>query len=407
MRTVYRRVSASGLDVAAKCESSFALPAVDQESGADAVAGTERHRFIDFFADAWNETHNVAEARERALAQLTPGGSWVKACRGIDLDAQVRLHGGGPVAASIAHGQAYAFNPETREVAELGTMQQRTYRHEEPWVCGTYDWLMFAPLGSIPTLVDFKGSMRATPAQRNLQTAFYASCIAKVHGFSRMRVELRYIDEDGSVSTDAAELDEWDFEGTFETVSAIVGNVNEARAAIAAGQQAPQRVGSWCSFCPSLRVCPAQINAMVALLEEGDRVAVSTVGIDPFMAGKLWVRVEGVIDLAERLKASLRERAITDGQLTLPGGERLVAVPTSRVSINVDAALPLLRGIVGDRAESLVEVDRSISPGTIDRLVREVAAAEGSKIKVVGERIWKELAPAVRQSSFVQLRVKK
>jgi len=77
------------------------------------------------------------------------------------------------------------------------------------------------------------------------------------------------------------------------------------------------------------------------------------------------------------------------------------------VTVNVDVALPLLRGIVGDRAESLVEVDRSIPVSTIDKVVRELAAAEGKSIKATGEKVWREIAPALKQSTFVQLRVKK
>ena len=407
LRTAHRRVSASGLDVARRCPSSFVLPAVDTGSSDAATAGTDRHRFLDEFATHWSKYGDIHAARAEALAlaeERTPGASWLPTLRAIDLEEQLQM--GDSIASTVRTGQGYAYHPETQAVEPLGGVENRAYTHGEPWISGTYDWLML-DRGDTPTLVDYKGSMRTTPAKDNLQLAFYAACVAKAHGYRQMHVELRYIHDDGQVFRDRATLDEWDLAYSLDRVSRIAADVASARAAYEAGHLPAMSIGTHCSWCPSLRMCPAQITALREVLDNGAREALDTVGLTPELAGQAWVRIEGVIALADRIKSALRERAVTEGGLPLPDGDRLAAVSVSRATIDADVALPLLRELVGDRADSLVQVERKIENASIDRIATELAKASGGKIKDHKERLWQALEPAVTRSSYTQLKVKK
>ena len=222
-----------------------------------------------------------------------------------------------------------------------------------------------------------------------------------------MHVELRYIHDDGQVFRDRATLDEWDLAYSLDRVSRIAADVASARAAYEAGHLPAMSIGTHCSWCPSLRMCPAQITALREVLDNGAREALDTVGLTPELAGQAWVRIEGVIALADRIKSALRERAVTEGGLPLPDGDRLAAVSVSRATIDADVALPLLRELVGDRADALVQVERKIENASIDRIATELAKASGGKIKDHKERLWQALEPAVTRSSYTQLKVKK
>ena len=131
------------------------------------------------------------------------------------------------------------------------------------------------------------------------------------------------------------------------------------------------------------------------------------VGLAAELAGQAWVRIEAVVALAERITSSLRERAITEGGLPLPGGDRLAPVAVSRSTIDPEVALPILRGLVGDRADALVLVERKIENTAIDRVATELARASGEKIKDHKDRLWKALEPALSRSSYTQLKVRK
>ena len=396
--TTFRRVSASGLDTAQKCPASFALNAVDQESGAAAVAGTGRHAFLDAFAGSWNAHHDVARARDEALATVPQDAPWRAACEGIDLVAQVEG------VTLIEVGLAFAYHPETGDVGDLGPVSARDYSPPLPWVCGTLDWVAHRDGGGI-TLIDFKGQTEAEPAARNLQLGFYAACYAKTRNVPEMRVELRYISDMGAVRVDGADLDAWDFDATLQRVTRICEDVDAARLAAEAGKPVPMRLGTHCTYCPCKVVCPAQIEGARSLLMygEGDLPAIPT--LSAAQAGSAWVRVTNGIALLERIERLLRERALAQGGLPLPDGESLVVVSQERKSLDAAEALPILRALVGDRVEELIE--RSISTTVVTALGGELGLSRG-QTKAAGQAaIWEALAPATKRTTTQSLRVKK
>ena len=123
-------------------------------------------------------------------------------------------------------------------------------------------------------------------------------------------------------------------------------------------------------------------------------------------AGKAWVKVQQYRQVLDRIEGALRERAMVRG-LPLPDGSRLVVQESARRVLDVDKTLPVLRGLVGDRAESFVE--RSIASSVVESIAREVDKARGEKLTTTREAVWSQLreGKAVKESTYVQLRVKK
>lgn len=421
MSAGYRRLSASGLDVAAKCPGSCALPAVDVGSTPDQVAGSRRHELLDQFAALWSRHGDADRAAAEVLVRtkvedddeegddeddgddVKAASAWVETMHRIDLPQQLTSRG--RVACRVETGLSFGLNLETGEVIDLGKVEGRAYTRDDGWVCGTADWLLHFADGGPPVLVDFKGSKRATAARDNLQTAFYAGCVASLRGYPAMDVELRYIEEDGSVYVDSTRGDEWWLEGGLGRIIEVGRDVESARAAARAGEIPPIQAGSHCRNCASLRVCPAQTRALAALVSAGDDVSV--LGLSPEKAGAAWVKVEALMELLKRLKGALKERAITDGGLPLGAGEQLVPVRSLRRKVRADRAIPMLRDLFGDRVDSAI--DMSIKSAKIDRLAVEVVREKGGKMAAAKAELWKRLTDggAVTETSFVQLRSRK
>lgn len=422
MSAGYRRLSASVLDVAARCPGSCALPEVDVESSPDQVAGTRRHKVLDDFAAAWSrhgdadraaadvllalkgdDTQEGEEDEDEEDEETKAASAWLETMHRLDMPQQLTSRG--RVAIRVETGLSFGLNLQTGEVVDLGRVDGRAYTRDAGWICGTCDWLLHFADGGPPVLVDFKGSRRATPARDNLQTAFYAGCIASLRGYRAVDIELRYIEPDGSVYVDSARCDDWWLDGGIGRVIEVGRAVEAARAAARAGEIPPIQAGTHCRDCASLRVCPAQTKALASLVAAGDDISV--LGLSPAAAGQAWVKIESLLELLKRLKSALRERAITDDGLPLGEGERLAVISSTRRKIIVEKAIPLLRDRFGSRAESIFEI--TLKSAKVDRLAVEIVREKGGKVGAAKAELWAGLARegAVRESVYKQLRVKK
>jgi hypothetical protein len=375
---------------------------------------------LDAFAAAWMRHGDADRAAADVLLALKGGdeeegdeedeeeddetkaaSAWLETMHRIDMPQQLTSRG--RVATRVETGLSFGLNLGTGEVVDLGRVDGRAYTHDAGWVCGTCDWLLTFADGGPPVLVDFKGQRRATPARDNLQTAFYAGCIATLRGYPEMDIELRYIDPDGSVYVDSARCDQWWLDGGIGRVLEVGRAVEAARAAARAGEIPPIQAGTHCRDCASLRVCPAQTRALASLVAAGDDISV--LGLSPSAAGQAWVKIETMLELLKRLKGALRERAITDEGLPLGEGKRLSVVRSTRRKILVDKTIPLLRDRFGSRVDSILET--TIKSAKIDRLAVEVVREKGGKVAAAKAELWTGLkgAGAVRESVYTQLRV--
>lgn len=396
-----RRLTASGLALAAACASSHALPAVEDLETDAMVAGTGRHAFLDALARAL-PGRTPAEARDAALASVPADAPWRATCEAIDVEQLLDLTGAreGIVTVGARHTWWPATNTATLDDTPAA---HREYRDDPAAIYGTSDWLVEPPSGRW-TVIDFKGSMRGAPAAEHWQVCWYALALARREGLelSAVDVALIYIDEDGSLSRDSATLDSWDIEAWAQRFAEVHARVTHARASVPGGFA---RVGDHCSNCPAFRVCPA-MSALARELVMAPPSPETYPALDDDDAGAAWQRIALFEEVLGRAKEALRVRALRKG-LPLPDGRWLMPVESTRRTVDVERALPVLRELVGERAEAIVE--RSLSASAIDGLARELAAAGGEKQKAVNERVWTALreAKAARESTYVQLRPRK
>lgn len=381
------KLTGSKLPLADRCLGAVVLPGVRTESSDAALAGTGRHAYL----------RRVAEVgRDAALAEIPTDAPWRGTCEGIEVDA---------IPAGLWEA-AYAYHPGTDTARLLGTDTGRDYSGVNEYeISGTADLVTEAEDGSArPWVIDFKGSDAVDPPAHNLQVGFYALCVARVWGVDSARVSICYVHSEGRLEWHHADLDGWDLAVIAAQVRSLWDRAREARAA---GRTPDLTAGLHCRYCPAFTACPAQVTLARELVSERDAAAeTNTLMLSDESAGKAWVKVAQYRQVLDRIEGALRERAMVRG-LPLPDGSRLVVQESARRVLDVDKTLPVLRGLVGDRAESFVE--RSIASSVVESIAREVAKARGEKLTTTREAVWSQLreGKAVKESTYVQLRVKK
>lgn len=399
--TTHRRLSASGLDLAAACPSAFALPAVEDAETDAMRAGTGRHAYLSAVARAWNAATesgpdvDLDAVRSDALAEVPADAPWRSTCEGIDLAAL--LDGVVSVEADLSHVLRL-----DRTAVQTTVASHRAYSDAEG-VPGTLDWLVRYADGRV-RVIDFKGMMGVDRAADHVQLALYALHACRARALDSIEVEIVNVEEDGSLRRDAATLDGWDLDAAEARILEVHHRVIEARAQVAAGETSRQRVGDHCGRCAALRVCPAQV-ALVRELAVSPPDATGLAALSDEAAGVAWEKLDALDTLIGRMRAALRVRAERAG-LPLSDGRRLTPVESSRRSLDVKRALPVLREIVGDRADGLVEL--SLEASAVDCIAREIAKGTGTKVRQTTEEVWGKLraAGAVRDSKYVQLRAR-
>lgn len=408
-----RRLTASGLALAAKCPAAYALPCDAAESTDAQAAGHGRHGFLDALVAAWDAPH-IAEATlsgapldslapmlwEHALATVPADAPHRATCEAINVAELLELTGANE--GEVETNLSFAWSPVDDTAEALGVAAHRAYP-DSAGLPGTLDWLVTQPDGRVE-VIDFKGSEPVTRASENLQLALYALQVARARGLDEVGVAIVYVHPDGRLVRDAARLDVFGLLVAAERVRAIWQKVLDAREAHARGAL-DTATGDHCARCPAMASCPAMVS-LVRELATAPPAAETLPSLSDEAAGEAWVKLAMVKAVVDRMDAALRQRAMRAG-LPLPDGRRLMPCDTTRRTVDARRALPVLRELVGDRAESVVE--QSVPSTAVDSLASEVAKASGEKIKAVKARVWDALrsAGAVRDSTYPVLRVRK
>lgn len=382
------KITGSRLPLASRCIGAVVLPGVHTTSDA-AESGTGRHTYLRRVA---------AVGRDAALAEIPEGADWRETCEAIDVDA-------------IPSGQwetSFAYHPETDTARVLGTDRDYSYANTDE-ITGTADLIARTDDGAArPWLIDFKGSEAVDAPAENLQLSFYALCHARVMGYDDIKVSICNIHNDGRLEWSHARFDGWDLETIASKVRMLWTRAQAARETYVTGGLTPDlAAGMHCRYCPAMPMCPAQVTLAYELVTARDEMtAEGVLKLDDAQAGAAWVKVGLYREILERIEASLRVRAQIRG-LPLPDGSQLVVQESTRKTLDVEKALPILRSLIGDRAETFV--DRSIASSVVETVSREVALARGEKVKATREGVWTALrgARAVREQTYTQLRVKK
>ena len=400
----WRRLTASGLRLAALCAAAYALPADDAESTDAQAAGTGRHAYLDAIAVAYRGDADAARAT--ALATVPADAPHRATCESIDVAELLAMTGAD--VGTVEVGVQLDWDPWADDGGEhVSAAQHRAYRTDPSRIYGTSDWIVTAPDDSV-VVIDFKGSERNDPAREHAQLAFYALAVARARGLATIGVALVYVHEDGALYADRAHLDEWDLSAHAAKLLDTWVRVTAARAEMDAGRPVGTATGGHCARCPALRVCPAMVTLVRALASEAaqsvEDIAGGLARLSDADAGRAWDRLQQAEAALKTIRASLTVRAGVRG-LPLPDGSHLMPVDTTRRTVDVERALPVLRARFGDQADAAVE--RSLSIGDVERLARQLAPGKGQRKAV--EAVVAELAAAgaVKTSSFVQLRVRK
>lgn len=400
----WRRLTASGLRLAALCAAAYALPADDAESTDAQAAGTGRHAYLDALAVAYRGDADAARAT--ALATVPADAPHRATCESIDVAELLAMTGAD--VGTVEVGVQLDWDPWADDGGEhVSAAQHRAYRTDPSRIYGTADWIVTAPDGSV-VVIDFKGSERNEPAREHAQLAFYALAVARARGLATIGVALVYVHEDGHLYADRAHLDEWDLSAAAARLLDTWVRVTAARAEVDAGRPVGTSTGGHCARCPAMRVCPAMVTLVRALASEAaqsvEDIAGGLARLSDADAGRAWDRLQQAEAALKTIRASLTARAGLRG-LPLPDGSHLMPIDTTRRTVDVERALPVLRARFGDQADAAVE--RSLSIGDVERLARQLAPGKGQKKAV--EAVVAELAAAgaVKTSSFVQLRVRK
>lgn len=377
-------LSASRLELLARCPAAGALPAVWTESTDDQVAGTARHRYLQRCREV---------GREVALGEVPADAPWRAQCEALDVDA---LPAGD-------YEIAWAYDTATDTARCLGPWLDRAYEVSDSEVSGTAD-LLCPPTAERPRwlVVDFKGEEEVPPAGVNLQLGLYALCVARSLGLDEVDVAICYLRQGGGMRWDRATLGPFELGALATRVCEVHRAVQSARELVLHGQTPDLVTGLHCRRCASLTLCPAQVRFARELLA-APLPPEGLAQLDDADAGRAWVQLKVLGELVDQARACLDERAKIRG-LPLPDGGRLVPVEQQRRALLLDRAEVVLRELFGAQLDAVVE--RSLSTDAVNRLARQLAPGKGQKR--AAEEVWEKLdaAGAVRRTTFVQLRTK-
>lgn len=160
---------------------------------------------------------------------------------------------------------------------------------------------------------------------------------------------------------DVVEMDWLGAQEALDEVRGLVARVEAARDAHARRGELPRlAVGRWCTWCPAQRACPALTGGLVAVLR-GEVAGGPVAEMTPEEAGRAY---ETVRQLRTRLDGFMTDLEMLASRtpLPLPDGKELRLQEVERMSVDVDAAAPLLSARFGSAVpDAATKVRRSMS----------------------------------------------
>ncbi len=391
-----RRLTASGLDLAAACPGAFVLDGIEDTSPA-AELGTEVHRQI----AEW--VNGPAGCPLPTIPQARVAVHWL-------------CHYDGYLAAQAARAEvAYALDPATGEVRELGAGGGRDYSAAPAgWICGTVDLVAVRggadhrpreePAEVEPPevlVLDWKtgGSDRGAPG-RSLQLLFGAYCAAAAQLWPgvrseafygealrqlgiKARVVFAYVSED-DVDAREATIEPADWPGVLERLRAVAASVEAARAG---GLQV--RTGEHCSRCPALLACPATRQAVrlldpITIVDDPAEMVAAASPRAVAAALSSWRHLKKIGDaVEERAKLLAREGLLPGWRLVqrqrqeLHGGTAhgtlrdLHGEQVAREGVEISTTKKLVKDALRAHLARLAEAGQPQPRGTLAKLERE------------------------------------
>ncbi|MDP1824884.1 MAG: PD-(D/E)XK nuclease family protein [Archangium sp.] len=411
--------SGSGLDRAELCPGSMVLPHLDSGEGdASSDHGRAIHRFLDIVAKLINQPGFVGsmdDVKKNALALLEVKYRTIAAA--IDLSMVPHTQAG-----VWRSEQAMVFDFFLRRAEFLEVTERRYPPRVSRWqVFGTAD--LIGVDGDTVVVIDLKTGWgwRRAPSD-SLQLLFYAITAAKVLGCSRARVGYMVLHDDDTVPRFIIEeVDEWALAAAEERIARVL----EAGDQVNGDDPGVYRAGSGCRYCPSIRVCPAQVGRLSQLLQGPKHALLALTGglqVPGVDAKKElpMVRAEDLprlLDAIEAGRVTLKQmvedvknavRAV--GTIPMPNGMQLGDIRVTRDTLIAEKAGPVLDAEFGaDAADRAIETKFVLTKSAVEELVAARCAHTGEKkaptMRAVLEKL--EEAGAVSTSEFYDVRVHK
>lgn len=358
-----RLPTASALQRAFACPASEALPQ-SRSTSEYAERGTKAHVFIE-------EARKVG--RELALAQVDD--EMRTFCEAIPLD---QLPAGG------SHEVALAWNYETDTARALAGEGHRDYHAALPTeFVGTADYVGVD--GDAVVVVDWKTGHRSLgPAGESWQLRMLALAASRLTGKDAARVAYFFLREDGTVAPSWASFDAIDLAEVRDELYDLAVYVLPGSAAAVPVE------GEWCDYCPAWMSCPAKVALARAI---GDGTALEGVeqkveAMTAAQLGEVYVKLERVLDLAERVKDAARRRAAMC-DVPLGDGRVLGTVQWPYTVVNPGVAYTTIAELQGfdaadaacPRGASLAAV-KKCGTGVLEEIERRGGVITGKKPQV-------------------------
>ncbi len=351
-------ISASGLELAEACDGAHSLAQVRRPSDAYQTKGTAIHAYLEA----------ALAGDPQALARVPDEHRAV--CAGIDL---ARLF---PEGSRVLTEAPLAYDPVTDSARVLGPGPHRSYpglRAGE--VPGTVDAIETwgEPVERVRITDHKSGWLRVEPD--SFQLAVYGLMVARLFGVESIDLRIAQIDEAGAMVLKERTLDAFDLLTVAGRVSRILERVADARALVARGGMPSVVMGEWCTWCCAQTACPAQAGLARTVLAEltADSVQALLAGASAEQVGIWWEKLSHVAPLVEEMQRGLKALVDQYQEVPLPDGRRVVSKESSVRSVNAKVALPILREVLGPKADDLVSTRVTLT---------DIEAAGGKELMV-------------------------
>jgi ribosomal protein L18 len=380
--------SGSHLEIAEACEASGVYEGIESISDASEL-GSVKHAYL----------YDAVTGDAKSALAAVPEGELRDACARIDLD---KLPAGQP--GRWAGEVTFAIDVETGRCRELGRNLKRRYLeaglgpNEIP---GTVDVLGLSADREATLPVEMKtGWTRVSRARDNLQLGLAAVCSTEVYERSRADGAILYVREDDDPYFDVARFEAFELVAMKERIIDIGRRIIRARKAYAdhdpeTGEvkKKPRLVvGKHCRFCSVQMVCPAQgALARRFIANERETIADLKKGlVENDAAALLYRRLIALKAVVEGMLGIVYARA-KNAPIVLSDGVVLGEVETVRESLDGEVVASVVRELYGEQWISKA-TSLDTSKAAVERMARELKAAEGGTMKSHVERVLTEVS---------------